>query len=140
VAGNNLSASSHAIDKMTDAHLEHQQQQQLRDAPAAPSTAATVTTAAAAATAASAVTTTSDAHLLIETDEDSAPPPPPSPPRPSLGARLKNLVCGVAVPPGQKPYVMTEEELGHMTVNNILYFTGLVVLAVLVYVLYADAF
>lgn len=116
VTATDLSASSHAIDSMTDAHLQQQRQE------------------AEAATAATTSTATSDDRISIEEEDSSSS----TPPKESLLRRVKQFLAPEG-PPG-KAYVMTEEEMAHMTVNNILYFTGAVVLFVLIYVMYADTF
>jgi len=126
VTATDLSASSHAIDSMTDAHL----QQQRDDAAATADAATAVATAGTVATM-----SISDERISIE-DADSFATT--SPVKMSLFSRVK-LCLAPEGPPG-KAYVMSEEELSHMTVTNILYFTGAVVLVVLIYVLYADAF
>lgn len=137
-----LSASTHAIDKMAEDQLR------LQAANLPPSTSSTTTRASATGHGRAATAAAETDHLLIRVDEDveeeegevSDDDEERSTPtrKVSLFKRLKNIVAPEG-PPGEA-YVMSEDELGHMTVNNILYFTGAVILVVLIYVLYAQAY
>ena len=91
--------------------------------------------AAAKATADERVTIDEDDSSSTSSSSLSSSTPPV---KMSLGARVKHFFLPEGAP--GKAYVMTEDELSHMTVTNILYFTSAVILCVLMYVLYADAF